>query len=160
MIRTLVIFVSCFALGAVLALVARAALHRPDAGMEAPMMAEPTMVPAASDAPAGPHHHHHDETPTAPPASADPAPAPHHDDATHAQDGAAAQPAPSGAASASKPINTICPVCGFEVDAGLPVSLYRGHVVGFGCLTNRCKVKFDADPERYGPAALANKKAE
>jgi YHS domain-containing protein len=57
-------------------------------------------------------------------------------------------------------VNSVCPVCGVEVDASLPTSMYHGRIIGFGCRPNRCKEKFDADPERYGPAALANRKAE
>lgn len=57
-------------------------------------------------------------------------------------------------------VNSVCPVCGADVDPALPTSFYHGHIIGFGCRPNRCKERFDADPERFGPAALANRKAE
>lgn len=55
-------------------------------------------------------------------------------------------------------VNTICPVCGMEVDPEIPSAHYKGAMVGFGCA--ECPAEFAADPERYGPAALKNVEAE
>jgi len=45
------------------------------------------------------------------------------------------------------------PVCGMEVDPqkAAAQSSYKGQVIYFCALG--CKAKFDADPERYRPAA-------
>ena len=56
-----------------------------------------------------------------------------------------------------KTVNTICAVCGMEVDPSLPPAMYQGKLIGFGC--SACPLKFAADPERYGPHALHNMKA-
>ena len=93
------------------------------------------LAPAAPP-PAG-HQHHGDALPVPPP-----------------------PPAAPGGAGALAIGNTICPVCGSAVDASLPTSRYRDRVIGFGCAAGGCKAKFDADPERFGPAALADRKAE
>jgi hypothetical protein len=70
-----------------------------------------------------------------------------------------AAPAPAAAApAASAPVNTMCALCGMEVDPAIPTALYRGKVIGFGC--KACPPRFAADPERYGPAALANQVVE
>lgn len=66
--------------------------------------------------------------------------------------GAGASPA------APQPVNTVCAICGMEVNPALPTALYQGRVIGFGCKT--CPAKFAADPDRYGPAALANQVVE
>ena len=73
---------------------------------------------------------------------------------------AAVIPEMPGAAptSASTPVNTVCALCGMTVDPKIPTALYRGKVIGFGC--KACPPKFAADPERYGPSALANQVVE
>ena len=57
----------------------------------------------------------------------------------------------------AKTVNTICAVCGMEVDPDIPPATYQGKLIGFGC--SACPPKFAADPERYGPHALHNMKA-
>lgn len=76
------------------------------------------------------------EAPAVPPA-ADP----------HAGHAAAPQPSP---------VNTICAICGMDVDPDLPTTTFHQQVIGFACL--KCPPKFAADPERYGPAYLRNEK--
>ena len=81
-----------------------------------------------------------------PPATPAPAPATVPDAAAHAAGHAAAAP-----------VNTLCAVCGMDVDSEIPTATYKGKAIGFGCAT--CPPKFAADPERYGPYALKNERA-
>ena len=81
-------------------------------------------------------------TPVAPPAPVAPA--------------VAAAPAPAPAPAA--PVNTICPICGMDVDPSLPTATWEGRTIGFGC--RACPPKFAADPAAYGPAALKNQVVE
>lgn len=53
------------------------------------------------------------------------------------------------------PINTTCAICGMPVDPRLPTASYQGKTIGFGC--RMCPPKFQADPDRYGPAFLGAK---
>jgi hypothetical protein len=62
------------------------------------------------------------------------------------------------APAAAAPVNTVCALCGMDVNPAIPTALYRGKVIGFGC--KACPPKFAADPERYGPASLANQVVE
>ena len=73
---------------------------------------------------------------------------------------AAALPALPSAAPSSAPtaVNTVCALCGMAVDPKIPTALYQGRIIGFGC--KACPPRFAADPERYGPAALANQVVE
>jgi hypothetical protein len=66
--------------------------------------------------------------------------------------------APAVAAADMTPINSICAICGMDVDPAVPTAMYQGKVVGFGC--RACPPKFAADPDAYGPAALRNEIAE
>lgn len=136
MIRNIFIFLGTFAAGALIALVARAAMFQPHAGHEGhPAKAE--YAPMVSNALA----------PTQPQAAAKtetgkPAADPH---AGHS----------SGAvASADKPVNTVCAICGMDVDPKLPTLEYQGKKIGFGC--RMCPPKFKAEPDRYGPYYLRN----
>ena len=81
----------------------------------------------------------------APPAAA-PAPAA----STHVSSEHAAAPADT------KPVNTICAICGMAVDPKLPTTVYQGQVIGFGC--RMCPPKFKADPDKYGPSYLKNER--
>lgn len=64
----------------------------------------------------------------------------------------------STATSSAAPINTVCAICGMEVDPHLPTATYQGKTIGFGCKT--CPAKFAADPDKYGPAYLRNEGAK
>ena len=57
-------------------------------------------------------------------------------------------------ASAPAPVNTVCSICGMEVDPSLGTAEYQGKTIGFGC--RACPPKFKANPGKYGPAALRN----
>ena len=115
MTRHILLFAGTFLLGALLALLARAALYDPYAE---PAAASPAVAPAAD-----PH-------------------------AGHAR---ASAPAP---AADAKPVNTVCAICGMDVDPKLPTAVYQGKVIGFGC--RMCPPKFAKDPDRWGPAYLRN----
>lgn len=140
MLRQIFIFLGTFAAGALIALVARAALFQPHAehqghpapgGDYAPMVTNP-LAPAA-------------------PASAKPDPAPA-GMTDHSQHGTSGESADAGAAG--KPVNTICAICGMDVNPAIPTAEYQGKTIGFGC--KMCPPKFKADPDRYGPAYLRN----
>jgi YHS domain-containing protein len=151
MIRTISIFIATFVAGALIALVARAALFAPHAGHEGhpvgggeyqsmvsnPLTPAPANPPAAK-APA---------TTPAPAATPEPAPAAPAAD-PHAGHAASAPPA------AGEPVNTICAICGMDVDPALPTAQYQGKTIGFGC--RMCPPKFKANPDRYGPAYVRN----
>ena len=131
MIRHISIFSACFILGALATLAIRTARHDPHA-------------PVGTELQAG----------TEPQAGAEP-------QATAIKPAAtAAIPEMPGAAptSASTAVNTVCALCGMTVDPKIPTALYQGKVIGFGC--KACPPKFAADPERYGPSALANQVVE
>ena len=110
-------FLGTFVVGALLALVARAALFNPHEGTS-------TAPAAAAVASADPHAGH-----------------------------VAAAAAPKAKAKA-KPVNTVCAICGMDVDPSLPTAEYKGQTIGFGCAA--CPPKFAKNPDRWGPAALKN----
>lgn len=152
MTRNIFLFLGTFVAGALIALVTRAALFNPHRGHEGhPAKAE--YAPMVSNALA--------PTPAPPAAPAKPAAAsqPAASDA-HAGHGASHSTTPAaGAAVASpakagQPVNTICAICGMDVDPKLPTVEYQGQTIGFGC--KMCAPKFKADPDRYGPAYLRN----
>ena len=120
MTRHILIFLGTFVVGALIALLARAALFDPAlaAGEVAPATS------AAGDAANGSASGH---------ATA-----------------AAAAPSPAK----GKPVNTVCAICGMDVDPSLPTAEFQGKTIGFGC--RMCPPKFKADPARYGPYYLRN----
>jgi YHS domain-containing protein len=65
------------------------------------------------------------------------------------QQHAATSPAPGGPT-----VNSVCAICGMDVDPSLPTAVYEGKTIGFGC--RACPPKFAADPAKYGPYALKN----
>jgi YHS domain-containing protein len=65
---------------------------------------------------------------------------------------AAKPPAP---AAGGPTVNSVCAICGMDVDPSLPTAVFEGKTVGFGC--KACPAKFKADPAQYGPYALKNK---
>lgn len=149
MIRNIFIFLGTFVSGALIALVTRAAMFAPHAGHQdhpaggeyAPLVSNPLTpaapaAPAASPSPADPHAGH---GASATPPKAQTAPG---------------QTTSASAAVAGKPVNSVCAICGMEVDPKLPTLEYKGQTIGFGC--KMCAPKFKADPDRYGPAYLRN----
>lgn len=131
MTRSFFIFIGTFVAGALIALVARAALFNPHAGhtggTSAGVSMASTPTPVAGK-PGGAN--------VATPAAA------------HAQD-ALGGPAP---AADQTPVNAVCAICGMKVDPSLPTAQYQGKTIGFGC--KMCAPKFKADPDRYGPLYL------
>ncbi len=125
MTKHIVLFAAAFIGGAIIALAVRAALFQPYAGDTHPVAAA-SAPPAhtAVAAASAPPHTGHDTVSASPP------------------------PAAAGT------VNTICPICGMEVDPSIPPATYQGRQVGFGC--RACPPIFARDPDRYGPAALAN----
>lgn len=144
MTRNIFIFLGTFVAGALIALVARAAMYQPHAGHEghpegggdyAAMVSNPLVPSAVKEA-----------SPAAkrsPNAAQAPAANPH---ASHAT--------PSPSSASAKPVNTVCAICGMDVDPNLPTMEYQGKTIGFGC--KMCPPKFKADPDRYGPIYLKN----
>jgi len=149
MTRNLLIFFATFVAGATLALLGRAVMFEPGVGHEghpvgagdyAAMVSNP-LVPAKAPAPT------HD--PRLPPAAATTKP-PTAD--PHAHHGATS--ATPTAPAAGQPVNTVCAICGMAVDPKLGTVEYQGKTIGFGC--RMCRPKFEAEPDRYGPAYLKN----
>lgn len=142
-LKNILIFVATFLVGAVVALAARSALHNPHADADAtipPSVASSGMV--ANAAPVAAHTDGHKPAEKAKPAA----------DA-HAGHGKAATPK-DPVAEADKPVNTVCAICGMDVDPRLPTLEYQGKKIGFGC--RMCPGKFKSDPDKYGPYYLRN----
>jgi hypothetical protein len=144
MTRNIFIFLGTFVAGALIALVARAAMFAPHndheghpatGGDYAGMVSNP-LAPANTDA------KQPDKTNAAPTAK------------TTAIDPHAGHGAATAAAADDKPVNTVCAICGMDVDPKVPTLEYRGKKIGFGC--KLCAPKFKADPDKYGPYYLRN----
>jgi YHS domain-containing protein len=158
MTRNIFIFLGTFVAGAVIALVARAALFKPHAnhaghpvgGGDYSAMVSNPLVPAAARPPATSESAHAIPVASAPKQAAigksTTAADPHAHHST-----SAASPAK---AVAGKPVNTVCSICGMDVDPSLPTVEYQGQTIGFGC--RMCPPKFKAEPDRYGPIYLKN----
>ncbi len=130
--KSVILFLATFLVGAALAFATRTALHQP--------YAPPGNVGIQP-------------TPSAPPGNAElplglpsPTPDPH---AAHAS---------SPVTAATSTVNTVCPICAMDVDPDLKPATYQGKLVGFGCAA--CPPKFAKDPDRYGPSALLNEVAK
>lgn len=137
MTRSLFIFLGTFAVGALIALVARAALFAPHAHREANAVGGGAYAPMVTN--------------TLAPRDTAPAPAP----AAVAAPAASAAAASTAVASAdAKPVNTVCAICGMDVDPKLPTATYQGKTIGFGC--RMCPPRFAKDPDRWGPMYLKN----
>jgi len=138
MTRHLIIFAACFLLGAVITAAIRTVRHNAYEGHQGAH----TVAPAGT---VDPHAGHGSATPAAPAAS--PRVDPH-----------AGHSATPAEAAAQVPVNTICALCGMPVNPKLPMAIYQGKTIGFGC--KACPPRFAADPDRYGPAALKNQIVE
>jgi hypothetical protein len=148
MTRNIFIFLGTFMAGALIALVARAAMfnphaghdgHPPAAGEYKPMVSN-SLVPAPSTKASGAAKS------VASPASV---PVASRSADSHGNHGAAAT-----TPAVPKPVNTICAICGMPVDPAIPTVEYQGKTIGFGC--KMCPPKFKADPELFGPLYLKN----
>lgn len=150
MTRNLTLFLVTFVVSALIALVVRAAMfqahaghdgHPPAGGDYAPQVSNPLTPAAPATTAADPHAGHGTAAP-ATVAAADP----------HAGHGAAK--ADASAPASDQPVNTVCAICGMDVNPKIPTVQYQGKTIGFGC--KMCPPKFKADPDRYGPAYLRN----
>jgi hypothetical protein len=151
MTKHLFFFLAAFAIGSVVALAARSALFKPYIDHSGhPASAEYAQMVDNSAAPAADPHAGHGKAAQpalAPAATPEKAPAPAAD--PHAGHGAMKAPAT---------VNTVCAICGMDVDTSIKPASYQGKRVGFGC--RMCPPKFARDPDRYGPAALRNEVVE
>ena len=125
MTRNVLLFLGTFIAGALVALVVRAARHDPHAEHAAAPVGGGDYAPMVANT-------------LAPASAAKPEHGPH--DAT--------------AADSDRPVNTVCAICGMEVDPKMPTEKYQGKTIGFGC--KMCPPKFRADPDKYGPYYLRN----
>ncbi len=143
-------FIAAFALGCVGALAARSALRAPhqDHAAQASSTEYAPMVNSPAAPATDPHAGHgsgakpNTPAPT-PPSAPTPAPNPHEG---------------HPAAQTSKTVNTVCAICGMDVDPSIKPAVYQGKLIGFGC--RACPPRFAKEPDRYGPAALANQVVE
>lgn len=133
MTRNIFLFLGTFILGALIALVARSAMFEPHADH------------ASSTSSGGEYAAM--VTNTLSPA-----------DKTSSDDSHSAHRSEVTAAAAGQPVNTVCAICGMEVDPSLPTVEYQGKTIGFGC--RMCPPKFKADPDRWGPIYLRNEVAK
>lgn len=140
-------FVAAFAVGCVAALAARSAWFKPYVDHSGhPAAPEYSQMVTNPSAPAADPHAGHSApaSPAATPSETPkPAPAPVDPHAGH------------GAAMPGTTVNTVCAICGMDVDPAIKPATYQGKLVGFGC--RMCPPKFAREPDRYGPAALENK---
>ncbi|MBA4137359.1 MAG: hypothetical protein C0518_08605 [Opitutus sp.] len=140
MTRNIFIFLGTFIAGALIALVARAAWFEPHAAKEANATGGGDYAPMVTN--------------TLAPAKPDAKPAPATDE--HAAHGAPKESA--NASSATQPVNTVCAICGMDVDPKIPTATYQGKTIGFGC--KMCPPKFKKEPDRWGPLYLKNEVAK
>jgi hypothetical protein len=61
------------------------------------------------------------------------------------------------AETAGTVVNSVCAICGMDVDPDISPAVYEGKLVGFGCAA--CPPKFARFADRYGPYALRNEVA-
>lgn len=151
--RNIFLFLATFVAGALIALVVRAArfdAHAGErtehtAGGEYAPMVNNALTPATGDAAKAP-------------AATAPARAGGHENHGAAAPASAGKTTMKPAADAGKPVNTVCAICGMDVDPKLPTAQYQGKTIGFGC--RMCPPKFKAEPERWGPLYLKNEVAK
>ncbi|WP_414663729.1 hypothetical protein [Horticoccus sp. 23ND18S-11] len=136
MTRSLFIFLGTFVAGALIALVARAAMYQPHAGHESGAAETSAAVSTNARPAAAPADGKTSAVKMTAPAAA------------HAHDA----PAAATAVADKTPVNAVCAICGMKVDPSLPTAEYQGKTIGFGC--KMCAPKFKADPDRYGPLYL------
>jgi hypothetical protein len=141
MARHIFTFLATFAVGAIIALAARTATHQPHADHAA--NANPSTgdyAPLVTNTPTDPHAAHKTPSPS-----------------TSADESKTQNSKPKTAPandSSSAPVNTVCAICGMDVDPKLPTLEYQGKKIGFGC--RMCPPKFKAEPDKYGPFYLRN----
>ncbi len=131
--KPVIAFIVALIVGAAIMLVVRSVAHDPHANHTAP--AAPAASPGATpSAPAADPHAGHAPATVAPEVAAPAADAP-------------AEP---------RTVNSICPICGMDVDPALGIWHFHGKPIGIGC--RACIEPMNTHIERYGPAALENKR--
>ena len=144
------LFLATFAVGAIIAFAARAALHEPHTATTAtahvssegaPLVSN-ALTPAPNSAGSGAEHAAHPVSPAA--AVSTPG--------AHSNHNAPATSAKTEVSTQT--VNTRCAICGMPVDPSVATVEYQGKKIGFGC--KMCAPKFKADPEKYGPIYLRN----
>lgn len=168
--KSLLIFALCFLVGAAGAIGVRAAFHRPYAeATEAHDMAAPPGSPASPAPPSGTGHEGHGMPNGQTPEQVAPVLLPKPEESKPEESKPDAKPAganehqnhgsaPAKVGDPSVAIgNTICPACGMEVDTGLAAIPTTHGLVGIACPP--CVPKITREPDRYGAAALENRKA-
>jgi YHS domain-containing protein len=116
MTRHIFIFLGTFLVGALVALGARTATHRPEQTASASATDRGDYAPLVNNAPPADHSAH---APAVAPANAP--------------------------ATAGKIVNTVCAICGMPVDPKLPTLEYQGQTIGFGCKLCAPKFKAEPD---------------
>jgi len=146
MIRHVFIFLGMFVVGATIALVGRAAKYKSVAELSGPIPPASEITPMVSNVRAS--QPGNAAAPPAKPIPAEPAPSGREGRGTMPPAAADTAPTTTGA------VNTVCAICGMDVDPKIPTIEYQGKKIGFGCTT--CPPKFRADPDKYGPIYLRN----
>ena len=147
--RNIAIFIATFVAGALVAFAARTAMHQPPSvpsehtAPEQTAMVSNVHTTAPDNANTADVHAGHEMSA----ANAKPA-------ATPSRSGHQEHGAPVAAAASTKPVNTVCAICGMDVNPAVPTAEYQGKKIGFGC--KLCPPKFKADPDKYGPYYLRN----
>lgn len=153
MTRHVIIFIITFVIGVVIAVTIRTSTHKPfETSAHPPAVGVAPSLPAAATAePINDHQAQPTPTPTAVSPANPASDSMNHDH--HAQSELAATNT-----VVHETVNTLCPGCGDPVISTLPYADYHGKKVGFACAM--CPPKFQADPVKYGEAALKNQVAE
>jgi hypothetical protein len=144
--RNIAIFIATFVAGALVAFAARTAMHQPPSvptehtAPEQTAMVSNVHTTAPDQANTADAHAGHEM----PAANAKPS------HSGHQEHGAPV----TAAATSTKPVNTVCAICGMDVNPAVPTAEYQGKKIGFGC--KLCPPKFKADPDKYGPYYLRN----
>lgn len=149
MTRNTLVFIATFAIGAAAGLAFRSAAHDPHEKAESHVATRET-TPMVDNAPP--------RELTSPASSTGEGHGAHTARSTTQEAHSAHSPPASHNTADTKTVNTVCAICGMDVDPSLPTMEYKGKVVGFGC--KMCLPKFKTDPDLYGPAALSNRVVE
>ncbi|MDO8543652.1 MAG: hypothetical protein Q7S40_24695 [Opitutaceae bacterium] len=145
MTRNIFLFLGTFVAGALIALVVRAAMFAPHVGHEGHPAAGGDYAGMVSN-PLAPANVQPREAATASSTA--------RSAAAHENHSGAATKAVTAKTAPGKPVNSVCAICGMDVDPKMPTAQYQGQTIGFGC--KMCRPKFEAEPDRYGPSYLKN----
>lgn len=142
MIKNILFFGAAFVVGSVIALAMRAAQHAPYQGMSN-VAQPPSSLQMVTNAPATTVSGHQQHA--------------GHNAGNHRAEGAADADSTGDVAADPRKgtvVNSVCPICGMDVDPSIPPAEYNGYLIGFGC--RACPPTFAQNPEHYTNAALEN----